>query len=216
MLIINITEVITSQVDQTPLNQIYPDPEIERDVYEGPGNNPILRNVMGQDPDIMEVLRLMQNEQMRTNPSSANNTVPPTLVETPFSKTLKSPIPIVIIALITYSLFILNIESMIGGAVLSFFITWEILAFTLTAFVLKSSMNNTNSFLNFLPLFLPRLNPHALQLILKILTFSNKIMRDLAMFLFTFVVFHISYSYLVNGESFQVILDKDFNNLFAR
>lgn len=175
----------------------------------------------GQDPDIMEVLRFMQNEQMNINPAASSGAKfqqqQQVVVETPLSKLIKSPLPIVAIALIVYVFFILELDTIIGGAVFSLFIAWEVLVFTLTAFVLNNSSANSYSHLiNLVPLFAPSLNPKALQIILKFLMFANKVMRDLAVFIFTFVITHISYSYLIVGESFQVILDKDFSSLFGR
>lgn len=169
----------------------------------------------GQDPDIMEVLRLMQgNPQNPTRPQQQTFPVQP---ESPYSKFIKSPIPIVFLASFTYMAFAFNLESAFGANVFSFFIVWEILVFTMTAFVFKdSAANQLSSILALLPLFLPRLNTKLLQIILRIFTFLNKMLRDVAIFLFTFVAFHLVYNFCIKGESINRILDSDFNRIFQK
>lgn len=193
-------------------NGIYPDPELERDVYE-PSPPMMMR---GQDPDIMEVLRLMQGnpQEPMGNPQAA---AAAQLPETPTSRFIRSPLPIIFLALFTYIAFALNVEEMFGGNVFSFFIVWELLVFTMTAFILKdSSTNQLSSIIALLPLVLPRLNTQALQMSLKVFTFANKMLRDFAVFLFTFIAMHLTYSYVILGESVNRILDSDFNRIFAK
>lgn len=171
----------------------------------------------GQDPDIMEVLRLMQgNQQDPLRPQQQQKTAPP-IPESSYSKFIKSPIPIVCLAIFTYMAFALDLESAFGANVFSFFIVWELLVFTMTAFVLKdSSTNQLSSLIALLPLFLPRLNTQLLQFILKVFTFFNKMLRDVAVFLFTFVSMHLVYSFCVKGDSVNRILDSDFNRIFEK
>lgn len=193
-------------------NGIYPDPEFERDVYE-PAAFPVLG---GQDPDIMEVLRLMQGNPQDPLIMPQRNSAP-AVPESSYSKFIKSPIPIVFLALFTYMAFALNLESAFGANVFSFFIVWELLVFTMTAFVLKdSSANQLSSIIALLPLILPRLNTQLLQIIFKVFTFFNKMLRDVAVFLFTFVTVHLVYSYCFRGESINRILDSDFNRIFEK
>jgi hypothetical protein len=194
-------------------NSIYPDPELERDVYEGP---PLTRGGIAagnQEPDIMEMIRLMQGGAAPNDPNFSANPPQQQKPETPFSKFIKSPLPIMAIAIITYSLFIFQFHHVMN-AVFSIFIAWEILVFTLTAFLYPES-NSLSGILNFLPLFFPRLNSKILQMALKIFLFFNKAFRDLAIFVFTFVMFHIAYSYIIAGESLSRILDKDMNNVLT-
>lgn len=167
-----------------------------------------------QEPDIMEVLRLMQGNP--PDPIATMTSATP-MPETSYSKVIKSPIPIVFLALLTYMAFAMDLESAFGGNVFSFFIVWELLVFTITAFVLKDTASNQlSSILALLPLFLPRLNTQVLQFALKVLTFMNKVFRDIAVFLFTFIGSHLAYNLLYRGESINRILDSDFNRIFAK
>jgi hypothetical protein len=163
----------------------------------------------------MEVLRLMQGNPQ--DPIRPQQSTAPPKPENPYSKFIKSPIPIVFLAFFTYMAFALNIESAFGANVFSFFIVWELLVFTMTAFVLQdSSTNQLSSLIALLPLILPRLNPQVLQFGLKVFTFFNKMLRDVAVFLFTFVAMHLAYSFLIKGESLNRILDSDFNRIFEK
>lgn len=161
------------------------------------------------------MLRLMQGNPIDSmGPQQQPVPVQP---ETTYSKFIKSPLPIVFIALFTYIAFTFNIQSTFGGHVFSFFVVWELLVFTMTAFVLRdSSANQLSSIIALLPIFLPRLNTKLIQITLKVFTFLNKLLRDVAIFLFTFVMMHLTYSYFYKGESINRILDSEFNRIFEK
>lgn len=188
-------------------NGIYPDPEMERDVYEAPSS------LAGFDPgsqDIFEMMKAMQGGGNLPFAQSAQPTSSP-IPETPFSKFIRSKIPIVLLSLIVYMLFAMNLDFIVGSSVFSSLIVWEIFEFFITTFVIKSSTQQ-GGLVNLLFIF-GGVSQETTQLILRLLGLANKVIRDIAIFMFTFVMIHLVWSYAVIGESLTEILDKDFSNL---
>lgn len=105
-------------------------------------------------------------------------------------------------------------EKLIGNSVFILLIIWEIFEFVMTTFVLKEPAQQ-NQFTVLIGMFLG-LDARAIQILMKFLGLFNKILRDIAIFLFTFVFAHLFYSYTITGESMSEILDKDFNNLLGK
>lgn len=189
---------------------LYPDPEMERDVYEAP------RFMTGLDPnseDIFEMLKTMQQQNGGAQPfmTGAPQSTAPVVPETSFARFLRSKAPIVVLALIVYMLFALGYESLVGGSVFSSLIVWEIFEFAMTTFVIKPQAQQ-GGLMNLLFMF-GGFQPQTTQLILRVLGLTNKVIRDIAIFMFTFVMIHLAWSFLVVGESLTQILDKDFSNL---
>lgn len=178
---------------------------MERDVFEGTN---ALSNTNNQD--VFELLKTLQQEKSNKTEEVPKQQIPQSL----FAKFVRSKYPVIIIALLVYALYALNIDGIIGGSVFSLFIIWEIFEFILTAFIIKEAAHQ-NQLIAIIGMFLG-LSPHSLQLIIKILGLFNKILRDVAIFLFTFVFTHLLYSYLIIGDSMSEILDKDFNRLLTR
>lgn len=181
---------------------------MERDVYEAQSS------LAGFDPetqDIFELLKTMQGGGGGGNPQFQSEPQAPPVPESSFSKFIRSKIPIVLISTFVYMLFALNFEFVVGGAVFSLLIVWEIFEFFMTAFVIKQPTQPAR-LINLLFAF-SGISQDKAQLILKLLGLFNKILRDVAIFLFTFVIIHLAWSFLVVGESLTEILDKDFSNL---
>ena len=184
-------------------NGIYPDPDMERDVYEAP-------TFLADSQDIFELLKTMQGRNPTFTQSAQQPQAPP-VPQTPFSKFIRSKFPMVIIALIVYMLFALDLDFIVGGSVFSSLIAWEIFEFFLTSFVIREPVQQ-GGILNILLMF-GGFSQQKTQVILKLLGLFNKIIRDIAIFMFTFVMIHLAWSFLVLGESLTTILDKDFSNL---
>lgn len=166
---------------------------------------------MSPNQDVFELLKSIQ-ENKTEGQQQQENPVP----ESATQKFIKSKYPIIIIALLVYTLFCFNVESIIGSSVFSLLIVWEIMEFVLTTFIIPDPVPpNANMILTVLSLFLG-LNTHSLRILSKLLGMFNKILRDIATFLFTFVFVHLFYNYLVVGENMSEILDKDFNKLLGR
>lgn len=199
MTFLEIPEPVTS-------NGIYPDPDMERDVYEAP------MATMGFDPnsqDIFEMLKTMQGNPPPF-PQSAQPAAPP-VPETPVSKFVRSKVPIVLLAVVVYMIFALGFDFIVGGSVFSSLIVWEIFEFFITTFVIKGPVQQ-GGLVNVLFMF-GGVTQQQTQVILKLLGLTNKIIRDIAIFMFTFVMLHLGWSFVVVGESLTQILDKDFSNL---
>lgn len=184
-------------------NGVYPDPEMERDVYEAP-----IADINPETQDIFELMRAMQGNQQF--PQSAQPATPP-VPETPLSKFLKSKRVIVLLAFFVYMLFAFNVQFLVGSAVFSSLIIWEIVQFFLSTFVIRQPAQ-PGGLVNILLMF-GGISQRNTQIILKVLTLFNKVIRDIAIFMFTFVMIHLFWSYLVVGENLTEILDKDFSNL---
>lgn len=184
---------------------VYPDPEMERDVYEAPIT---FAGIDHETQDIFELLKTMQGGQQF---SQSTQPMTPPVPETALSKFIRSKFPIILIALIVYMLFAVNLDFAVGGAVFSSFIVWEIFEFFLTTFILREQPKQ-GGLVNLLFVF-SGVSPEKSQLILKLIGLANKIIKDMAIFMFTFVMIHLLWSYLVVGESLTEILDKDFSNL---
>lgn len=192
------------EIAETVTNGIYPDPEMERDIYEAPTH---LAGINSETQDIFDIFKSMQGNSSQFSQSSQQ----PPLPQTPLSKFLRSKLPIVIIALIVYMLFTLNLDVVIGSSVFSSLIVWEIFEFFMTTFVIKEPLQQ-GGIVNILFAF-GGFSQQKTQLILKLLGLFNKIIRDIAIFMFTFVITHLLYSFIVVGDRLSEILDKDFSNL---
>lgn len=189
-------------------NGIYSDPDFERDVYEAPTN---LAAFNPETQDIFELLKTMQGTNSPFMPTDPSQPATPPVPETPTSRFIRSKYPIVILALIVYMLFAFGLDFLVGGAVFSSLIVWEIAEFFLTTFVIKQPVQQ-GGLVNILFMF-GGISAEQTQIILKVLGLVNKIIRDIAIFMFTFVMLHLSWSFFMLGESLTEILDKDFSNL---
>lgn len=187
-------------------NGIYPDPDMERDVYEAP------TALEGIDPETQDIFELLKNMQGSRQPfaQSSQPSTPP-VPQSPLSKFIRSKTPIVLIALIVYMLFALDLGAFVGGSVFNLLVVWEVFEFFMTTFVIKEPTKQ-GGLVNILFMF-GGISPENTQLILRLLGIIQKIIRDIAIFMFTFVMTHLGWSYLVVGESLSTILDKDFSNL---
>lgn len=191
-------------------NGVYPDPEMERDVYEAPTS---LAGFNPESEDIFQLLKTMQGPNGPQPFGQSTQPQAPPVPETPVTKFIRSKTPVVLLALIVYTLFALNLDFLVGGAVFSSLIAWEIFEFLITTFVIKQPQQG--GIVTILFAF-GGVSQEKAQIILKLLGLFNKVLRDIAIFMFTFVVLHLAYSYLILGEGLTEILDKDFSNLLKK
>ncbi|CRL01793.1 CLUMA_CG015009, isoform A [Clunio marinus] len=189
------------------MNGVYPDPEMERDVYEAP----MLVAGIDPDQDIFEMLKTMQGGGNPQFSRASQQQHPSPVPETFLSKFIRSKFPIVLISLAVYMIFTFNMEFLVGGAVFSSLIIWEIFEFIMTTFIIKQPTQPTG-IISILFAF-GGINQEKAEIIMKLLGLFNKILRDVAIFLFTFVMIHLAWSFFVAGENLTEILDKDFSNL---
>lgn len=128
--------------------------------------------------------------------------------ETFLQKLVKTKLPIVLISILVYFLFASNTEFWVGSSVFTALLAWELIDFLIMGSV--SSGSSRNNYLSILFL-LGGVPQNTATIILKSLDILNKVLRDVAIFMFVFVITHLSWSYLVINDSLSVILDRDFN-----
>ncbi|KAL7028970.1 hypothetical protein ACKWTF_006052 [Chironomus riparius] len=197
------------KVEVIETNGLYPDPDFERDVFEASSSlNP------SNNQDVFELLKTLQQDKNITSEESQQQQQQSQVPQSPVSKFIRSKYPIIIAALLVYALFALRMDKLIGSSVFILLILWEVFEFTMTTFIIKDPTQQ-NQFTVLIGMFLG-LDARAIQILMKVIGLFNKILRDIATFLFTFVFAHLFYSYTITGESLSEILDKDFNNLLAK
>ncbi|KAG5683029.1 hypothetical protein PVAND_012339 [Polypedilum vanderplanki] len=201
-------EIPQIESEQEIINKIYPDPEFERDTFEARANTVFQSNGM-PNKDVFELLKAMQDNKTQTSNQQQQQKPP----ETAFTKFIQSKIPIVLIALIVYTLHVFNLEKFVGNSVFLLLLLWEIFEFCITAFIIKEPLPQNQIFV-LLSMFLG-LSPSRIQLIMKVLGLFNKILRDIAIFLFTFVFLHLTYSFCYKGENISEILDKELSSMLG-
>jgi hypothetical protein len=184
---------------------------MERDVYEAPKS---LAGFNPESDDIFQMLKSMQGANGQQPFGQSAQPKAPPIPETPFSKFIRSQTPIVLLALFVYALFAANLEWLVGGAVFSSLVVWEVFEFFVTTFVIKQPQQQ-GGIINVLFAF-GGVSQEKAQIILKLLGLTNKVLRDIAIFMFTFVLLHLAWCFLVLGEGLSEILDKDFSNLLRR
>lgn len=190
-------------------NGFYPDPDIERDVYERA--SPLNMDVMNsENSDIFELLRSMNQNGPGQNPFQNATPQQPPIPETLLSKVIRSKIIIVFIALIVYFICATNNETFILGNIFTLLIGWELIEIYLSSTIAPPPAPS-GGMLNILFMF-GGISPIKTKMILKFLQLSNKVLRDVAIFMFSFVLLHLFWSFFVKNESLNEILDKDFSN----
>lgn len=198
---------------------IYPDPEIERDVYVPStqmSNNSLLNDGADpmQSPEFRELLAQLQQAQQAgggAGPNSfmtdammngdflafANATAqqsrgglgapgarpkPAPVPDTPIAKFLKSKLHIGLLAIMTYAF--INVGYSCN--VFLIFLLWEVIEM----FALKQYETKSGNMLS-LMLLLSGMPPAKLNVLLKWMEIGKRVLRDVAMFLFFFVLSHI-------------------------
>jgi calcium signal-modulating cyclophilin ligand len=162
--------------------------------------------------DPSELLQMFQGNMFNAQPNSQSN-APPPVPQTKFQKLVKSKIPIVMFALVTYALFALKLDSVIGGSVFGALIAWEIFEFGYTTFIAPDV--EAAGIINVVFAFCG-ITAEKGRIILKFLGLSNKIIKDIAIFMFVFVSIHIFYSSFILDEPFSYIFDKDFDTILQK
>lgn len=209
---------------------IYPDPEVERDVYVEPA--PFSMESLAaaqatrgaptgfQEEEIMEMLNSLRNAGSAGNSPNfdgnaagfaafanlgsfgaanggdpatdplvglfgaqgAQNTVPP---ETGLRKFLNSKIHIAVLSIFTYVL--VNMAPFSCNVFL-LFLLWEIVEI----FILRQHQTGQNGLVNVV-FMMAGVSPTKLNVFIKWIQLVNKVLRDIAIFLFFFVLSHITY-----------------------
>ncbi|XP_065089589.1 uncharacterized protein LOC135710823 [Ochlerotatus camptorhynchus] len=188
-----------------PPEVIYPDPEVERDEYLQPERQPFATALPGGFPlangDIFSLLNLPlgadQSGPMPTQPP------PPPVPETALVKFLRTRVHLAVMAIVIYLLFAIDQQHLIGGNVFILLLGWEMVE----VFLLKTYETRT-SFLDVIFL-LGGISKKYSQIILKFIQTINKVLKDVAFFVFFFVLTHLLWSRLVLGIELGYVLGYD-------
>lgn len=196
---------------------IYPDPEDERDVYQQPEPNPF--GPVGFPPgmtgaangDIFSLLNTLSQAQPNGgmpfgsagDSSAAAASRPPPAPETRLVKFLRTKIHIALLAIVVYLLFASGQQSWIGGSVFVLLLGWE----TIEMLLLKTYEPQA-SFLDVVFL-LGGISKRYSQFIIKMTQTINKVLKDVAFFVFFFVATHLLWSRFVLGIEFSYVLGYD-------
>lgn len=201
---------ILDLTNQSKGRVIYPDPEIERDVYVPQTTTPfppeLFRDLdgmgsMGSFDDQKQFFELFNSLQQQQNMGNtnmnANNFVAFSQFgmfdgtnnnenlkkpETKFQKFLNTKIHIGLLAMLTYSTILMPFNLNI----FLIFLAWEIAEI----FILRQHESNSNGILNVL-FMLVGMSPTKVNIVLKWIQLLNKVLRDVAVFMFVFVLIHI-------------------------
>lgn len=202
-----------------PPEVIYPDPEDERDVYQQPELSPFVSGVgfppAAANGDIFSLLNTLSQAQPNGFPgglggmpfggaseSSAAPSRPP-VPETRLVKFLRTKIHIALMAIVIYMLFATGRQNWIGGSVFILLLGWE----TVEVLLLKSYEPRA-SFLDVVFL-LGGISKRYSQIIIKMAQTINKVLKDVAFFVFFFVVTHLLWSRLALGIELSYVLGYD-------
>lgn len=239
--------LIYKESNNLPIEEvIYPDPEIERDVYV-PRASPFPPELIGETDGMnafddqrqfFELLSTMQQQsagQSSTNTNSfaafaqfgnldgggspnpffANEN--PKVPETRLQKFLNTKIHIALLAVLTY---LLNYLAPFHWNVFLIFLAWEIAEI----FILRQHESNPNGMINVLFMF-AGISPNKINIALKWIQLLNKVLRDVALFMFFFVLSHVFHAYCTgtslvplittNKQSQNLLEDDNADDVFA-
>lgn len=196
-----------------PAEVIYPDPEDERDVYQQP-EQPSPFGPVGFPPgfagaangDFFSLLNTLNQAQPNGGgmPFAADSSSrPPAAPETRLVKFLRTKIHIALLAIVVYLLFALGQQSWIGGSVFVLLLGWETIEM-----VLLKTYEPQASFLDVVFL-LGGISKRYSQFIIKLTQTINKVLKDVAFFVFFFVASHLLWSRFVLGIEFSYVLGYD-------
>lgn len=197
---------------------IYPDPEIERDVYVPRTSSfpPEIfadmdgTNSLDDQKQFFELINTLQQQQTNNDTSNSfaafaqfgnfdgsggsnpffaniNTNESPKVPETRLQKFLNTKIHIGLLAVFTYLLIAL---SPFRWNAFLLFLLWEIAEI----FMLRQHESNSNGIVNVL-FMLAGVSPTKINIFLKWIQLLNKVLRDVALFMFFFVLSHVCRSY---------------------
>lgn len=190
-----------------PPDVIYPDPEVERDEYLQPERQPLATALPGGFPlangDIFSLLNLPLGGADPLGPMPTQPPPPPPVPETALVKFLRTRVHLAVMGIVTYMLFATDQQHVIGGSVFILLLGWEMVE----VFLLKTYETRT-SFLDVVFL-LGGISKKYSQIILKFTQTLNKVLKDVAFFVFFFVLTHLLWSRLVLGIELAYVLGYD-------
>lgn len=197
------------------MNEVYPDPDLERENYEEPiqpsqlfqsfGSFSSIPGGSSEGPDIFQLLSSFQNGPGTSfgagfSASTSPTTPQPIKPETPLVKLLKTKVHIVLMAITVYLLFATNNQFYTSHNVFLLLLIWEMAEVLL----LKTYEKKTN--LIGMVFLLGGVQQRHTTAFFKVFETLHKILKDVAIFIFFFVGSHILWEKFYFGKSFEVIL----------
>lgn len=176
---------------------IYPDPEIERDVYEfEPSFIPLGTPT---EPEI-DIFQILNNLKSQTQPNGQSTSTPNSQMPytSKMTKFLRTKIHFAALAMLTYGMVATN--TLIVRNIFLMFLLWE----AAEVFLLKTYDVSKTSFVGILFMLggIPAIHSTA---IIKFMETAVKILNDVAVFVFYFVVSHILWKMFIVGSTFDSI-----------
>lgn len=185
-------------IPETPA-VIYPDPEMERDIFDP---DELSRHGLGQpEPDVLEMLREFRTQAgMSSSGIGSAQQQQPKEKPTKLSRFLRTKVHYMMMGVIVCLLYATDNEWMIGNSVFLPLFCWE----AVEVFLLKTYETKLN-FLGIIFVFLG-VEQRYVQIITKILETLNKIFKDFACFMWFFVVTHLIWGYFVQQKAWIEVL----------
>ncbi|XP_053696190.1 uncharacterized protein LOC128743612 [Sabethes cyaneus] len=181
---------------------IYPDPEDERDVYQQPVANPVFAGTanLPLNGDIFQEFSTLFGSAAANG--TAGTSVPP-VPDSTLIRFLRTKIHIALMGVLVYLLFATDRQHLIGGNVFVLLLGWELMeVFLLKTYQPKASFLDVVFLLGGIP-------KKYSQMIVKFAQTINKVLKDVAFFMFFFVLSHLVWSVLVLGIEIGYVLNYD-------
>lgn len=180
-------------------NDVYDDPEIERDTFEPRSvGNPFGPGM--ENSDIFELLNTMRNQQqesLNTQTNQSNHVEQ----QSKLSKLFATKLHLVITSIIVYFLFVTGNEHVTSNNVFLYLLLWE----TVEMFVLKTYIPKKSSVFGII-FVLGGISQQYTSTFIKFIEIMNKVLKDVAVYIFFFVVTHLFYQTLGKGLSIDDVL----------
>lgn len=210
--------------EPTPI--IYPDPEDERMEFINPPVGSLLSSGgldfggpngltgVGQNGDILQLLNSITQAQAGAGMSGPGMGPPGTAGTRPaprsnsrFARILRSKIHLIVASIAVYLLFATGNESYIGGNVFLPLLAWELLEIVM--FGASETGAAGGQQLLGIVFLLGGIPIKTSQTIMKLLNTVNKVLKDVAFFMFFFVLTHLLWSRLWLGIELRYVLGYD-------
>lgn len=149
--------------------------------------------------DIFELLNTFSKSDQNGNIS--NNRTQTRQSDSTLVKIIKTKIHILFMSVIVYILIMTNRDEYIGSNIFLVLLTWEMVE----VFLLKT-YENKNNFIGIIFL-LGGISQKYSQIIIKVVETLNKLLKDVAIFAFFFVVTHLFWNYYVLKNNLKTILN---------
>ncbi|GAB0093269.1 uncharacterized protein DMENIID0001_083480 [Sergentomyia squamirostris] len=198
------------QENKTPENdlaagsEMYPDPELEPEPNFVPGH---FSGVYGSHPDNEDIIHMLNSMRNVNNGFTPGNQgfrqekpSPPGLIQ----RFLRTKIHIVLISIAVYMIFATGNEHIVSGNVFLALLLWEL------AEVLILRTYQTRSSFAVILYLIGRIPEEYTSSAIKIFETINKVLQDVAVFTFFFVLTHLSWHKFILGSDLKTLLNQEY------